>query len=465
MFNRPSDAWAGVTPRQWQIEALDAVLDHYLQPDPEPALISAIMGAGKSVLLAELCAAFDGEVVVSTSTQMLVRDLQAAISMREPGVGVWYAAKKERGRRVTVVCNPSLRTFCEDRGSPWGVGLWIPDEAHRTECASILEPQGLLQPQMSLGLTATAFRSDRWEALTLFEKVLYRYGVREAIRDGVVVPWQIVNARRGGDLDDCCIEMVLPAAGAGICNAVDIADADHFAGQLNAAGIGAAAVHSQLGEDEVNRRMRQLRDGDLRAVVHVNMLSEGVNYPWLAWMLLRREVGARVRFVQEVGRLLRSHPGKERAVFYDPHDLFGTFRLTYAEALGEPPPRPEAWAATQRLEPLAERAAEQIREADPPIAMAWIESVVRGLVIRLEVFDVVGSRRILKKLDRVRPSTPMQHAALRTLGSRVVEAAPPGWRACLKSIGQRPELLRFGFAADLIVSLEAISQTGEWPDA
>lgn len=70
-----------------------------------------------------------------------------------------------------------------------------------------------------------------------------------------------------------------------------------------------------------------MRKGYLDCLVHVDMLAEGVNLPWLRWLCCRRAVGSKVRFAQEVGRVLRSHPGKEYATIFDPHDLFGCFHL------------------------------------------------------------------------------------------------------------------------------------------
>jgi len=59
-----------------------------------------------------------------------------------------------------------------------------------------------------------------------------------------------------------------------------------------------------------------------------------VDYPWLRWLLMRRPVASRVRFTQEVGRVLRSARGQTEALLYDPHDLLGTLALSYEAVLG-----------------------------------------------------------------------------------------------------------------------------------
>jgi hypothetical protein len=67
--------------------------------------------------------------------------------------------------------------------------------------------------------------------------------------------------------------------------------------------------------------------------VHCQLLTEGVDLPWLRWLALRRPVSSPVRLVQEVGRVLRAARGKAEAVLYDPHDCLGAVGLVHAAAL------------------------------------------------------------------------------------------------------------------------------------
>jgi len=457
--------WPGCRPRRWQEEAFAAVAGHFAQPDPEPAVISAIMGAGKSLLVRELCGTVKlaaGEVVVvSTSTEMLVEDLYGAIRERcgfERSIGVWYGRRK-RLADVVVCCIPSVPALSA-RLKTLGrkVALWIADEVHRSECKTILDDFENLAPAHSLGLTATPFRAGLFEAITLFDTMIYRYGVAQAQADNVVCPWRIVHAAVGGRIDDTCIQMIADAHGPGLANAADIEDAEAFAALLTSRGFPAKAVHSRQHPRQRRAILRQLQAGELRCAVHVNLLAEGANYPWLRWLLLRRPVESRVRFVQEIGRLLRSHQGKVEAVFYDPHDLFGSFQLGYAEALGEPPERPE-WEGP--VDPA--KAAERVKDSDPAVALAWIESVIRTLVVACDAAGLMADRKTIGKAERVKPSTDLQRVALRGAIGRVGGLIPAGWRVCLQAVADRPDGVRFGFAADLLVALEGIERRRRWP--
>ena len=349
----PDPAWQL---RPWQQAAVEAAWQALARS--ERTVIAAVMGSGKSFVIAELAARYAAnghQVVVTTPTQALVDQLAAVIERRAPGqVGRFFQYEKLLDRPILVVCNASLSDLADQLHRP--VGLWIADEVHRTEAPVLLQSYARLQPQRVIGLTATPFRSKEQERLSLFDTVCYRYGLGPALRDGVIVPWSVINYDGSSELgpspsvqsdlptgaaarlDQVCLDMIRThalALGPGMVNAVSIEDANQFCATLVQAGIPAAVIHSRQ-PYELNRQvLDQLESGQLACVVHVNMLAEGIDLPWLRWLCLRRPVQARVRFIQEVGRLLRPWPGKLSALFLDPHDLFGTLGWHYREALGE----------------------------------------------------------------------------------------------------------------------------------
>lgn len=461
--------WTLKPPRAWQVREYAATVKFYSQKTN--GLISAVMGSGKSLLIAELCAtaklAPEELIVVSTSTQSLVEslweDIRSRCKAEDVPVGIWYGRRKKWGQ-IIVTCMPSMRSLhdaIEGRGRR--VKLWIADEAHKSQCATVLEAHGLLKPENQLGVTATAYRSKKDDTITLFEEIIGRYGVDEALSDGVVVRWAI-NHYDGGvsgdDMDAACLHLARQHNGPGLANATSIEDAERFSAYLSAHDTPAKAIHSKQTPQEQKKILSELEAGRLLCVVHVNLLTEGANYPWLRWLLLRREVASRVRFCQEIGRLLRSHPGKEFAEFDDPHDLFGSFNLGYAEALGEPPPKKE-WE--QEEMPYQERA-ERIASAEPPVAMAHIESMVRTLVVGCSAANLIHNRKIIKKADRLKPATGLQIAALPSQIRGVADITPDAWGRILDAIQGRPDCLRFGFASDLMLSLGAIREAKRWPE-
>lgn len=310
---------------------------------PTPCVVQAVMGAGKSVLIAELAAAVELEahevVVVTTSSQHLVRQLGATLSkrIRRGSVGVYYAQKKQVTARYIVACVDSaekLASALEMMGR--SCALWIADEAHKTECDTVHKAHEGLRPHAAVGFTATPYLASETREISLFQHMVYEYGPREGVADGAILPWKVISWTGGQvSIDEACVEFCRQGAeiGPGVVNAVSIDDAEAFQATLVAAGLRASVVHSKLGTSEVESRLGALERGDLEVIVHVSMLQEGVDLPWLRWLCLRRPISSRVRFAQEVGRVLRTFPGKTHGILYDPHDLFGEYNLSYEAVL------------------------------------------------------------------------------------------------------------------------------------
>jgi superfamily II DNA or RNA helicase len=350
MALRPWDG-APRPPRRWQAEALP-ILMRALREGRRP-VISAATGSGKSVLLSEVtylaaerARGTTDVVLISTSTQDLVRQLSATIAERcgAERVGQFYADRKEPGRPIVVACNPSLPALARELAAAGrAVRVMIADECHLSEADTARTSVQALAPRFLLGCTATAWAPGKARGLTLFSDVAYRYTLQQALADGVLVPWRVVNYDGEGsdDADDVCEGFVRQARGPGIISAQSIDDAEAFAARLCANGLPVAATHSQLGWRESGRRRDALRSGELRALVHVAMLVEGVDYPWLRWLIVRRPSASARRFVQEIGRVLRTDPSappddpKQYATIYDPHDLFGTLGLVHPERIGD----------------------------------------------------------------------------------------------------------------------------------
>lgn len=341
-----SQHWKGAShpPRAWQKEALPLALEALSQGIS--GLIHAVMGSGKSALIAEVCAqvqpASKGVIVISTPTMALVEQLSETIEARIGGrVGRWYGPRQDLAP-VIVACNPSLSTLAEalpQHGRRCAV--WIVDEAHGSECETLRGAALALGEDVPrLGLTATPFRAKEDERLSLWSELLYSYGPAEARADGVVVPFT-VEPWRGGEatMDDACAWMIQEAVEEGwrplVVDASSIRDAEAFAKRLREEEeVRAEAVHSNMGRGRVKEQLRRLVEGELDVLVHVALLKEGVNIPELRALCLRREVKSPVWMMQHVGRVLRCAPGKDCALILDPGAQLRRVGLHHEAVLG-----------------------------------------------------------------------------------------------------------------------------------
>jgi len=409
-------------------------------------IVSACTGSGKSHVIGRLCALYasDMPVVVSTPTQALVRQLAGSIEAFCPGrVGQFYADAKDADARIVVSCNASLGTLAEHRRG----GLLIVDEAHRSESAEFRAAVDALRPEKMAGFSATPFRSAAHESLSLWDELAYRYTIQNAQREGVLVPYR-PRPWMGddSDLDVACLSLIREwGEGPGVVSALSIRDAQETAERYTGAGVECRAIHSRQSAAEQDRLRDALLAGDLRCLVHVALLTEGVDWPGLKWICLRRPVSSRVRVVQEVGRGLRTAPGKAVCQVLDPHNLLATLGLSHPEALGP------------ALEAELERRESRNGEAGPVVlppavivdqATAWTQL----LLLMLREQGVVPLGPVAGQWWRERAPRAGQLRRLAGLSKYYRRFLPETARAGLDAVSKPPvsEHLQAGAVEDLI---------------
>lgn len=470
------EPWVGAPwePRRWQRDALPAIT--VAVRARKRAIVSAIMGAGKSVLLSELAFLASSRpgarvVVVGVPTQALVRQLSATAERRIGAgrVGQWFADRKQH-RPVIVACYdsmPGLAVELAARGTP--CGLLICDEVHQTQAETVRGAIAALAPAWCIGFTATPYRSDGRERLEDWDEIAYSYSLGDALKDGVLVPWRTVNFDGEGedDADHVVLDMIRRhAGGPGIVSAKTIEDAEQYAAYLRERGVRAEAVHSTLPRAARDLRIEWLGacpSGETRCLVHVNLLSEGVDLPWLRWLGMRRPVEARVRFVQEIGRVLRAHPGKTEAVLLDPHDLLGLHGIAHEPMLGP------GGECSERLDPRGEgEGEEKVRlpaVLPPAVAIDAATRWARALLLSLQAHGLAPSP-VKGRSWRTRRPTEKQIKALvyaHRLASRII---PDEHRKATLRLS-RPEVargLQCGAVSDLITLLFGVADLGRWPE-
>lgn len=454
------------TPRRWQAEALPA-LGAELRKGRSPLIIAAT-GTGKAKLLAEVCRLYEAVlkddecVVVGAPRLRLVRQLTDDLGERCRSVGMYSGEKQQPTKRVIVACYNSMPSLLLDlaaRGR--NVRLVVCDEAHRTEAASFRTAIDALGGRRC-GLTATPYLSSDG-SLSLFDSVAYRYPIADALADGVLVPpipvevdaaWHGFSLPMEQQVDEWCAERIAAAPGPGVCSANNIPDAEQYAQLLSDRGVPAAEIHSGLSRKEQRSRIDALAGGDLKCLVHPELLTEGVDLPYLRWGCLRRAVASSVRVVQEVGRFLRVYPGKRHALIFDPHGLLRNIGLEHEESIG---------AAMDAV--LDERGAKRGpsgRATDagimpPPMAVDETTQWARLLYLELVAAGLAKPALGGSWRDRRAP-TKRQVDYLRLLHSRFSGYLPDRIKSRTKEL-VKPELagkLKAGAVSDLISVLEMV---------
>lgn len=347
---------AEIRPREVQKLAL-VELDRLRQDGERRALVVAATGLGKTFL-----AAFDAReanrVLFIAHREELLRQAETAFSKVYPTrTRGWLADGRDELDREIVFA--SIQTLSRpanlERQELKRFDYVVVDEFHHAAAETYKRVLEILNPRFLLGLTATPFRGDQRDLLSLCDgNLAYQVGLLEAISFGWLVPFRyrgvadvvtytddLLNTRKTYDTAKLTIRFNTPErvslvlkhyrahagrAALGFC--VSIEHADFMATQFRAAGVPAAAVHS--GAESMNRidAVRQLISGNLAVLFTVDLFNEGVDIPIVDLVIFLRPTESMTIYLQQLGRGLRlSEPKTHLTVL----DFIGNYRQAHVK--------------------------------------------------------------------------------------------------------------------------------------
>ena len=231
-----------------------------------------------------------------------------------------------------------------DRIAPDWFERIVIDEFHHAAARSYRKVIDHLRPQFLLGLTATPERLDGADLLALTgDNLVFEVGLVEGIDLGELVPFRYVGLRddtvdyapvpwRTGRFDDRQLTDAVSTraraehvrdswrdhgGGRTLAFCVTTAHADFMAASFAEAGVRAVAVHAGATSAPRRGSIERLRDGDLDVVFSVDLFNEGLDVPSIDTVMMLRPTQSPVVFLQQLGRGLRRHAGKQRLLVLD----------------------------------------------------------------------------------------------------------------------------------------------------
>lgn len=343
-------ARAPVTLRDYQSAAGEDIRAAYRRGAKAPLLVMPT-GAGKTVLftyIASQGAAKGSRVLLLAHRRELVGQISRALAQWGVGHGVIAAGTAETGHPVQVASIPTLARRLYP--GKYRFDLVVIDEAHHA-----IEGSGLgaiLADQADarrLGVTATPCRLDG-RGLGIgsggyFDQMVIGPTVLDLIEQGYLAP-PIVYAPPEGQAPDLRGVKVragdyvakelaaamdkAPLTGDAVAHysricpgqpalafCVTVAHAEHVAEQFRDAGYSAAALSGETPDEVRDRMIRDLGQGRLQVLTSCNVVSEGTDIPVVSAAILLRPTASYSLAMQQMGRVLRIHPGKDKAIILD----------------------------------------------------------------------------------------------------------------------------------------------------
>jgi superfamily II DNA or RNA helicase len=236
----------------------------------------------------------------------------------------------------------------------FGVTYWntvVVDECHRLAADRFDAFVRTVKPAILLGLTATPERSDGkplapyfdfhpdgspavelrlWHALDLQLLAPFEYYACDDETDFSAVPWDQPGERAAIDrlvsANHVRARLVVkewtrlvsePKRCKALVFCVSIAHAEFMTDYLNRAGLPAACVVGTTPTAERRRAPQRLANGEVCALVTVDLFNEGIDLPMVDTLVLLRPTQSSVLFQQQLGRGLRLAPKKADCLVLD----------------------------------------------------------------------------------------------------------------------------------------------------
>lgn len=349
-----------ITLRPYQAEAVAAVYDHLRTREDNPCVVIPTAG-GKTPIMATICrdavTQWNGRVLVLAHVKELLEQAADKLHAMAPDlwhqIGVYSAGLKSRDTDHPIIV-AGIQSVYRRAAELDRFDLILVDEAH------MLPPDGegmyrtfltdarLVNPNVRLvGLTATPYRMSTGLICgpeNLLNHVCYEVGVRELIVQGYLCPLKSKAGLRKADtsqlhlrggefiagevealMDDdllvrsACREIVDQTQDrhSVLTFAAGVQHATHVQRILRSMGQECGFVCGETLPFERTETLKRFKEGALKYLVNVNVLTTGFDAPNIDCVALLRPTNSPGLYYQMVGRGFRLHPSKDNCLVLD----------------------------------------------------------------------------------------------------------------------------------------------------
>lgn len=343
---------SGIVPNAMQQEALLSIATMRNDGDRKAIVISAT-GTGKTILSALDVRAVDPRRMLFIVHREQILDKAITEFKRVLGATASEFGKLSGGEKSTdarylfatvqTLSQPDVLAQFE----PGAFDYVLIDEVHRAGAKSYERVLGHFEPEFLLGMTATPERPDGFNVFELFDfNVPYEIRLSKALESDMLAPFHYygvadvefddgtttnVETDLGELASRVRVDHILTAldtytqagiAPRGLMFCSRKREAHALSEELNRSTFRGRLLNTVAltGDDSIDERERvvaRLEAGEIDYVLTVDVFNEGVDIPSVNQVVMLRQTQSSIVFVQQLGRGLRKHTGKEYLVVID----------------------------------------------------------------------------------------------------------------------------------------------------
>ena len=329
--------------RPYQAELFSSIHDAVRSGIKRP-LVVAPTGSGKTVMFCYTVgrtAKAGKRAVILVHRQELLEQTSKTLSNFGIEHGLIAAGcKPDPFASVQVAMVATLKNRMKAIESP---DLIVVDEAHHGMAGSYMAIFTHFADAHIIGFTATPERLDGKGLGDVFDKIIYGPSVQWLMDNGHLAPAKyyappsdldVSNVKKSrGDfvrseladamgkssiMGDCVRHYKRLSHGKpAVAFCINIQHAHDTADAFNGAGIPAGVIDGKMTKEDRRAIVKSLADGSIMVLTSCEIINEGFDLPVVTTAILLRKTQSLGLHLQQIGRVLRPHPGKTHSVVID----------------------------------------------------------------------------------------------------------------------------------------------------
>jgi len=347
--------------RQYQQDAIDEIFQFWEITGGRNGLVVAPTGSGKSVIIGalakEVCTRSpDTRIMVLTDSRELISQNEKTLRKiwPEASTGIYSAGLGKRQTFASVL-------FCGIQSvynKAWNFGkidLVFVDECHmisrksQTRYGKFFADMKIANPLITyLGFSATPFRMDQGMLTdgdgALFDGIAYVCEMKRLIAEGYLVPViskggvaeidlkdvhviageynsaELAHSADSPELVRLAVEEIVKYGEnrkAWLVFASSVLHSQHVAEEFQKHGIKCEVVTGETPIEKRDETINKFKAGKLRCMINVAVFIKGFDAPICDLLALLTSTRSTGKYIQMVGRSMRTYPGKENALLLD----------------------------------------------------------------------------------------------------------------------------------------------------
>lgn len=352
----PQQSGSTICYRDYQIEALDQ-LHQVREGGDSIALLYHATGVGKTITAAADAKRVGGKTLFLVNSLKLTEQAEQRFHevWPEAKTGYYTGSKKDTGVDVLFATMQSVVKNLDDFEKT-EFDYIIIDECHHAASKSYAAIMGYFTPSFTLGLSATPERADGEDILKIFKNVAHKMDLETAVKRGILAPIRCFRVKTNADLTQVRIhgvqynaldlesKLFVPERNRLIVETylayakgrntvifcASVKHAEQLRALLRTEGIAAESVSGRDSETARNYILSKYEQGSVNVLCACDLLNEGWDSPKTDVLFMARPTMSRTIYLQQLGRGVRKHEGKDSLLVIDFVDNAGLFNMPYS---------------------------------------------------------------------------------------------------------------------------------------